>query len=205
MLAKSMPAKRLGINTAEPIYFAKQKCRDLLIFPANHKLYEKYSNDLYNLLSGYTNKIERFSIDECFLDMTGCLLGRTIEDIVKEISKRVREELGFTINIGISNNKLLAKMASDFSKPDKIHTLYPREIEAKMWKLDVSELFMVGRKSVDKLKAMKINTIGDLAKADMALLVKKFGKYGQLIHNYANGIDDSEVAYKSERQKRNWK
>ena len=202
VLAKSMPAKALGIKTADPIYFAKQKCKELIVFPADFIVYKKYSDDLYNLLSEYTDKIERFSIDECFMDMTGGLLKhKTIEDVAEELLERVYKELKFTVNIGISNNKLLAKMASDFEKPNKIHTLYPREIENKMWQLPVSELFMVGKKSIDKLKIMQINTIGDLAKIEYNSLIKKFGKFGDLIWKYANGIDDSEVIYTNQKPK----
>jgi len=202
VLAKSMPAKKFGITTGEPVYFAKQKCRNLLIFHANSTLYQKYSNALLALLLTYTDKIERFSIDECFMDITGCLMNnQTIMDIAKEISARIYKELGFTVNIGISCNKVLAKMASDFEKPNKIHTLYPDEIQTKMWPLPVNELFGVGRKSIDKLQSMHINTIGDLAKTDHTLLIKKFGKFGDLIYNNANGIDASEVNYKKQRPK----
>ncbi|MCL2859275.1 MAG: DNA polymerase IV [Oscillospiraceae bacterium] len=202
VLAKSTPAKKLGIKTADPIYFAKQKCKDLLIFPANFEVYKKYSNALYEILTNYTDRIERFSIDECFMDMTGCTMNyNSIMDIAKEVSARVFAELGFTVNIGIAHNKLLAKMASDLEKPNKIHTLYENEIETKIWGLPVNELFMVGKKSVDKLRAMHINTIGDLAKSDKNLIVKKFGKFGLQVHNYANGIDNSEVIYTKQKPK----
>ena len=156
-------------------------------------MYREYSNKLYNLLLEYTDIIERFSIDECFLDMTGFLMGRTLEDVAKEINNRVRNELKFTVNIGIAHNKLLAKMASDFEKPDKIHTLYENEIEKKMWTLPASELFMLGRKTVPKLLNMQIKTIGDVAKTDKEILVRKFGKHGQMMWEYANGIDNSPV------------
>ena len=121
--------------------------------------------------------------------------------IRKKISKRVKEELGFTVNVGVANNKLLAKMASDFTKPDKIHTLYKEEIPSKMWVLPVGELFMLGRKTVPKLYNMRIKTIGDLAKTDVKILVKKFGKHGQMMWEYANGIDNSEVHYIKEKPK----
>jgi len=201
VLAKSMLAKRLGIRTAEPIYFAKQKCKDLLVFPSDFDVYNKYSDALYEILTNYTDKIERFSIDECFLDMTSSLLGKTIEEIAKEIQLRVYKELKFTVNIGISSTKILAKTASDLEKPNRIHTLYLNEIERKMWPLPVNELFMVGKKSVDKLNSMKINTIGDLAKTDPKLIIKKFGKTGIMMHNYANGIDSSDVIHTKQRPK----
>ncbi|MCX4302466.1 MAG: DNA polymerase IV [Clostridia bacterium] len=179
--------------TGEPICFAKKKCPNLQIFPGDFTVYREYSNKLYNLLLEYTDIIERFSIDECFLDMTGFLMGRTLEDVAKEINNRVRNELKFTVNIGIAHNKLLAKMASDFEKPDKIHTLYENEIEKKMWTLPASELFMLGRKTVPKLLNMQIKTIGDVAKTDKEILVRKFGKHGQMMWEYANGIDNSPV------------
>ena len=193
VLAKSPIAKKFGIQTGEPIYFARKKCRNLQVFSSNFSVYYKYSNALYNLLCEYTDKIERFSIDECFMDLTNYLAGRTPEIIAKEINKRVKEEFGFTVNIGIANNKLLAKMASDFEKPDKIHTLYKNQIKEKMWTLPVSDLFMVGRKSLPKLEKMHIRTIGDLAKKEEKELIKAFGKYGKMIWEYANGIDNSEV------------
>lgn len=202
VLAKSNIAKQFGIQTGEPIYFARKKCPNLQVFQGNFKTYYKYSDALYNLFLEYTEKIERFSIDECFLDMTEYIpKGKKLIDIAYEINKRVKEEFGFTVNIGISENKLLAKMASDFEKPDKVHTLWKEEIENKMWRLPISELFMVGRKSIPKLQKMGIKTIGDLAKKDEKELIKAFGKYGKMIWEYANGIDLSEVNYKQEKPK----
>lgn len=201
VLAKSMKAKEFGIRTAETIYQAKIKCPGVQIFQSNSKIYRKYSDGLYNLLLQYTDKIERFSIDECFLDMTNYLMKDSLLNKAKEISKRVKKELGFTVNIGVANNKLLAKMASDFTKPDKIHTLYREEIAQKMWPLPVSELFMLGRKSVPKLYNLQIKTIGELAKADKNMLEKKFGKHGIMMWEYANGIDNSEVKYEEEKPK----
>lgn len=201
VLAKSMKAKECGIRTAETIYQARLKCPNLKIFQSDFKIYRKYSDALYNLLLQYTDKIERFSIDECFLDMTNYLMKDTLLNKAKEISKRVKEELGFTVNIGVANNKLLAKMASDFTKPDKIHTLYQQEIPEKMWTLPISELFMLGKKTVPKLYNLQIKTIGDLAKADKRILEKKFGKHGIMMWEYANGIDNSEVKYEKENPK----
>ena len=149
----------------------------------------------------YTDKIERFSIDECFLDMTNYLMKDTLINKAKEINRRVKEELGFTVNVGVANNKLLAKMASDFTKPDKIHTLFKEEIKEKMWNLPVSELFMLGKKTVPKLYNMKIRTIGDLANSDKEMLIKKFGKHGKMMWEYANGIDETEVQYMPEKPK----
>ncbi len=201
VLAKSNLAKQFGIVTGETIYQAKKKCPNIQVFRGNYNLYREYSDKLYKLLLEYTDKIERYSIDECFLDMTEYLMKSTLMDKAKEIRKRVNEELGFTVNIGLSSNKLLAKMASDFEKPNKIHTLYLNEIEEKMWPLPIRELFMLGRKTVPKLYNMNIKTIGDLAKIDKKQLISKFGKHGKMMWEYANGIDDSEVVYKHEEPK----
>lgn len=201
VLAKSPKAKQFGIVTGETLYSARQKCRNLQVYQGNFKIYREYSNKLYNLLLQYTDKIERFSIDECFLDMTNYLMNDTLLNKAKEINKRVKSELGFTVNVGVANNKLLAKMASDFTKPDRVHTLFKEEIPTKMWNLPISELFMLGKKTVPKLYNMKIRTIGDLANADRNILIKKFGKHGKLMWEYANGIDSSEVQYIQEKPK----
>ena len=202
VLAKSNIAKQFGIKTGEPIYLARKKCPNIEVFESNHKMYREYSNKLYELFKEYTNIIERFSIDECFLDMTN-FIGKNEEilTIAKEISTRVKEEQGFTVNVGIAHNKLLAKMASDFEKPDKIHTLWDYEIKTKMWPLKVSELLMVGKKSIPKLEKMGIRTIGDLANYNKELIYKAFGKFGKTIWEYANGIDNSPVNYKEEKPK----
>ena len=177
------------------------KCPGIEIFPSNFNIYKKYSDSLFELLSNYTDKIERFSIDECFLDMTEYLMKDTLLNKAYEINKRVKKELGFTVNVGVAHNKLLAKMASDFTKPDRVHTLFEDEIETKMWPLPVSELFMLGKKTVPKLLNMQIRTIGDLARANKEILHKKFGKHGILMWEYANGIDNSEVHFKKEKPK----
>ncbi len=186
VLAKSIPAKKCGIYTGETLYMARQKCPNLQVFKGDYKKYSMYSKMLYTLLLEYTDKIERFSIDECFLDMTHYLMGRNILDIAKEINQRTKKELGFTVNIGISTNKLLAKMASDFEKPDKIHTLYPYEIQEKMWPLPTKELLFLGKKTVPKLFNIGIKTIGDLAKTDKEFIIKKFGKFGKQMWEFAN-------------------
>ena len=201
VLAKSMKAKRKGVCTGETLYQARLKCPNLQVFKGDYKSYKKHSNDLYNLLLHYTDKIERFSIDECFLDMTHYLGSEELLSKAYEISKRVKKELGFTVNIGVAHNKLLAKMASDFTKPDRVHTLFEEEIPKKMWGLPVSELFMTGKKTLPKLYNLKIKTIGDLAKQDRNFLIKKFGKHGLMMWEYSNGIDNSEVNYLEEKPK----
>ena len=201
VLAKSMKAKKRGVYTGETLYQARLKCPNLQVFKGDYKSYKKHSNDLYNLLLQYTDKIERFSIDECFLDMTEYLGNDTLLNKAYEISKRVKNELGFTVNIGVAHNKLLAKMASDFTKPDRVHTLFEEEVPTKMWTLPVSELFMVGKKTLPVLYKMHIKTIGDLAKQDKQEMIKKFGKHGLMMWEYSNGIDKSEVHYLEEKPK----
>lgn len=201
VLAKSNLAKQFGIKTGESLYSARKKCPTIKIYESNFKVYKKYSDMLFELLQEYSFKIERFSIDECFIDMTEFLNNRKLIDVAYEISKRVREELKFTVNIGVAHNKLLAKMASDFQKPNRVHTLYEKEIPRKMWNLPISELFMVGRRTLPKLYNMNIKTIEDLAKTDKNLLIKKFGKFGKVMWEYANGIDDSEVNYLKQKPK----
>ena len=201
VLAKSTKAKECGVKTAETIYQARIKCPGLKVFPSNFKVYREYSNQLYQLLLEYTDKIERFSIDECFLDMTHYLMNDTLLNKGKEINRRVKEELGFTVNVGVAHNKLLAKMASDFTKPDRVHTLFENEIPSKMWTLPVSELFMLGKRTVPKLYNMQIKTIGDLAKTNKKVLQDKFGKHGMMMWEYANGMDNSEVKYQKEKPK----
>ena len=196
VLAKSPSAKKYGIMTGEPLAQARKKCPNLVIAPPNHALYVDYSKKFIHILEEVAPKIEQCSIDEAFCDMTGtgALYGDPVI-FANKLKDRIYRELGFTVNIGISTNKLLAKMASDFEKPNKIHTLYPKEIQDKMWPLPVGELFMLGRKSVPKLYNMHIKTIGDLAKANINELTNKFGKHGKMMWEYANGIDESEVIY----------
>ena len=201
VLAKSIKAKELGIKTGDTIYKARMIYPNIKVFTSKYSIYVKYSDMLYNLLLEYTDKIERYSIDECFLDMTNYLMNDSLLNTANKISKRIKEELGFTVNIGVANNKLLAKMASDFEKPNKVHTLWKSEIKEKLWKLPISELFMLGKKTVPKLCNMQIKTIGDLAKYNKHLIVSKFGKHGKLMWEYANGIDESEVKYIKEKPK----
>ena len=196
-----LKAKKKGVSTGETLYQARLKCPNLQVFKGEYKSYKKHSNDLYQMLSQYTDKIERFSIDECFLDMTEYLGNSTLLDKAYEINRRVKNELGFTVNIGVAHNKLLAKMASDFTKPDRVHTLFEEEIPTKMWTLPVSELFMIGKRTLPKLYNMKIKTIGDLAKQNKQDMIKKFGKHGLMMWEYSNGIDNSEVHYWEEKPK----
>ncbi len=195
ILAKSTPAKRFGIITGEPVGIALQKCPQLVCVPPNFPLYSQSSQMLFALLSHYSDRLEEYSIDECFLEYTGMeeIFGTPLE-AAHEIKERIKKELGFTVNIGISSNKLLAKMAGELEKPDKIHTLYPLEIPKKLWPLPVGELFMVGRRTAPRLKKMGIRTIGDLANFSTSLLQSEFKSFGLLLHAYANGIENSPVA-----------
>lgn len=194
ILAKSIPAKKYRIKTGESIVEAKQKCPELILVPPNYGLYERCSKAFVQILKEYTPVVEQYSIDECFMDMTGTekLWGPPVE-AAERIRNRIRDELGFTVNIGISENKVLAKMASDFQKPDKVHTLWHREIQEKMWVLPVSDLFFVGRATAKKLLKMGIQTIGELAKSDPVLLRSHLKKYGEVVWGFANGIDVSVV------------
>ena len=194
VLTKSMPAKKFNIVTGETLYNARSKCPNLVIVPPRYWLYIKCSNSMNEILQEYTPQIQRFSVDESFLNFSNMEhLYPDYMELAETISHRIKTELGFTVNIGISNNKLLAKVASDFKKPDGIHTLFPHEIKEKMWKLPVEDLFMVGRATAPKLHSLNIYTIGDLANYDLKILKNKLKSHGAIIYNYANGIDDSEV------------
>lgn len=214
ILTKSIPAKKYHIKTGEPIVDARRKCPELVIVPPNYTLYSHASRAMIEILQEYTDTIEKYSIDEAFLDMTGADRIRAFDAIrlpagidatwqnevehravllAWQLKERIREELGFTVNIGISSNKLLAKMASDFRKPDQVHTLWPSEIEQKMWPLPVKELFYVGYATAPKLHRLGIHTIGALAQFDPDMLYHRMKSHGLLVRQFACGIDDSPV------------
>ncbi|MBR4085480.1 MAG: DNA polymerase IV [Lachnospiraceae bacterium] len=194
ILAKSLPAKKYGIQTGETLLEAQRKCPGLVLVPPHYNLYEQCSGAFMEILREYSDMVEQYSIDEAFVDMSAsCHLFGTPVETATLIRNRIREELGFTVNIGVSCNKLLAKMASDFKKPDRVHTLYPEEIESKMWPLSVSELFFVGRATTKKLFSVGIKTIGDLAAADPVWLRSILKKQGEIIWGFAHGVDCSPV------------
>lgn len=214
ILTKSIPAKKYHIKTGEPIVDARRKCPELVIVPPNYTLYSHASRAMIEILQEYTDTIEKYSIDEAFLDMTGTDRIRAFDTIrlpaeidatwqsevehravllAWQLKERIREELGFTVNVGISSNKLLAKMASDFRKPDQVHTLWPSEIEHKMWPLPVEELFYVGYATAPKLHRLGIHTIGALAQFDPDMLYHRMKSHGLLVQQFACGIDDSPV------------
>ncbi len=194
VLAKSIPAKKYGIRTGEPVVNAFRKCPNLTMESPDHKLYREYSRRLMEFLHTYTSDIEQVSVDECYMDFSGIAYrySSPVEGAL-EIKNRIYEKFGFTVNIGVSVNKLLAKMASDFEKPNKVHTLFLEEIQEKMWKLPVSELYMAGRSSVETLKKLEIDTIGELAQTDPALLELHLKSHGRMLWEFANGKGDSGV------------
>jgi DNA polymerase-4 len=194
ILAKSLPAKRYKISTGEAVTDALRKCPTLTLVPPNHALYEQSSRAFMELLGEYTDRVEPYSIDEAFCDMTGteALFGSPVV-AATAIKDRIYHELGFTVNVGISHNKLLAKMASDFEKPNKVHTLFPHEIETKLWPLPVSDLFFVGHATEKKLHDLGILTIGDLAHTDPEILRAHLKKHGEVIWDFAWGRDVSLV------------
>ena len=202
VLAKSGLCKKRGVKTEDTIYLARRKCPYLEVYPPKFEVYKKFSDMMYKYLCNYTNIIERYSIDECFLDYTGSinLFGDPVK-VAYRIKDDIYKKFGFTVNVGVGNNTLLAKMASDFEKPNKVHTLFSNEIEKKMFPLPIEDLFMIGKASSKKLREMGITTIGELAKTDEDVLVRKFKQMGKMMHEYANGIDNSEVMYEREQMK----
>lgn len=194
ILAKSHPCKKYKITTGEPLVSATQKCPHLYTAPPNYNLYQQCSLAMLDLLRNYSPKLEQYSIDEAFLDVTEVIhFYESPLALAKIISTEIENSLGFTVNIGISSNKLLAKMASDFEKPNKVHTLFTAELPDKLWPLPVSELFYVGKASQLKLSQMGIKTIGELATTDKNFLIQQLKKHGETIWNYANGIDPTPV------------
>jgi DNA polymerase-4 len=195
ILARSTPAKKYGVRTGDTISDAKRLCPQLVLVPPHYDLYERCSKAFMEILRDYSPCVEQYSVDEAYCDMTGtiALYGSALvaANLIKD---RIASELGFTVNVGISSNKLLAKMASDFKKPNLVHTLFPEEMEKKLWKLPVSELFYVGHATRKKLNALGIMTIGELARTDLDILRAHFKKYGEVLYAFANGIDISVVS-----------
>lgn len=194
VLAKSNLCKKCGVVTGETLYAARRKCPYFEVYQPEFKIYRKYSDIMYTYLCNYSKKIERYSIDECFIDFSDNL--EIKKDPVRwayKIKNEIRDNFGFTVNVGVGNNKLLAKMASDFSKPDKVHTLFSNEIKDKMWGLPIEDLFMIGKASSKKLRELGINTINDLAHTDREYLARYFKSMSKMMWEYANGIDESLV------------
>ncbi len=202
VLAKSMPAKRFDIQTGEAIITAQQKCPGLIVIPPDYHLYVTASRALMELLNKYSDNVLQYSIDEAWAEFEGFegLYGGIV-GFANDLREEIRRELGFTVNIGVSGNKLLAKMAGDFKKPDFVHTLFSWEIEQKMWPLPVGHLFFVGRATEKKLHTLGIHTIGELAKTDVLILRQHLKKQGEIIWNYANGVDLLPYLYQTEANK----
>ena len=202
ILAKSTPAKKFGIQTGEPLFQAMEKCPNLVVVPPDYALYVEASRHFMKVLRDFSPSVEQYSIDEAWVDMTGTerLWGapRLAAEAMRE---RILRELGFTVNVGISSNKLLAKMAGDFEKPNKVHTLFPWEMEAKFWPLPVRDLFLVGAATEAKLRKLGIYTIGDLAHSDVGLLRRRLGKHGETIWHFANGRNADMVTPKPAENK----
>ena len=194
VLAKSISAKKYGIRTGEPVANAFRKCPNLKSYPPDHQMYREYSRRLMDFLRTYTTHIEQVSVDECYMDFTE-IADRFTSPVegANEIKDEVYKRFGFTVNVGISSRKVLAKMASDFEKPNKVHTLFPEEVPVKMWPLPIGELFMAGCSSVETMKKLEIYTIGDLANTDPAILELHLKSHGRKLWEFANGLDDSEV------------
>lgn len=201
--AKSTPAKKYGIKTAMTVTNALRLCPNLVLVPADFKTYREFSHQFIAILKKYTDLVEQASIDEAYMDVTGTAeLYRSFEteeqkwplSLAYHISNEIKTDLGFTVNVGVSVNKLLAKMASDFEKPDKVHTLYPEEIPRKMWPLPVGELFGCGARTAERLRTLGVVTIGDAAALDEEVLKRALGdKAGTYIWRSANGLSDSPV------------
>lgn len=202
VLAKSIPAKKFQIMTGEPVVNAYRKCPSLVMEPPDHSLYAERSRQLIEFLTDICPDLEQVSIDECYMDFTP-IAGHysSATAAASFIKDEIRRRFGYTVNIGISDRKVLAKMASDFQKPDLVHTLFRSQIQEKMWPLPVSRLYMCGKSSVETLKKLEILTIGDLAKADPDILYSHMKSHGRQLWEYANGIDDSCVITEPERRK----
>lgn len=202
VLAKSIPAKAFGIRTGEPVTDALRKCPGLTIVPPDHHLYHEKSKALMAFLSDICPDIEQVSVDECYMDFTP-IAYRYPDPVTaaNRIRNQVREAFGFTVNVGVSDRKVLAKMASDFRKPDLVHTLFHTEIREKMWPLPVSSLYMCGHSSVQALHNLGILTIGDLAQADVSILTSHLKSHGRLLWEFANGIDASRVETEASEMK----
>ena len=192
--AASIPAKKLGIKTAQPVSMALRTYPQLVIVGGDWEWYKQCSRGFIEICTSYSPVLQQFSIDECFIDMTGRCTEENAVAVATRLKDQVREMLGFTVNVGIGSNKLLAKMASDFEKPDKVHTLWESEVPEKMWPLGVRDLLWVGKKTEQRLLAYGIKTIRDLASIDVGQLSRLVGrKYAQQLHENANGRDDSPV------------
>lgn len=199
VLAKNYIAKESGVQTGEALWQAQQKCPDIVFVPPNYDLYLKYSKLAKDIYKRYTNQVESFGLDECWLDVTGSIhLFGSGEKIADDIRKAIKYELGVTASVGVSFNKVFAKLGSDMKKPDATTIITRDNFKQNVWKLPVNDLIYVGRATYKKLKLLNIYTIGDLANADTELLKNWIGKIGIMLWQFANGIDNTRVAYEDE-------
>ena len=200
VLAKSPIAKKYGIVTAETLYSARRKCPSVKVYPPNYNWYYQESKKFHDYLKQYTPNTLKYSVDEAFLDFTGThYIYNDYIKLAHQIKDEIKEKFGFTVNVGIGNNMLCAKMASDFQKPDRVHTLFDEEVKTKMWPLPIEELFMVGKQTSKKLRELDINTIGDLANKDIEFLTRYFKNQAIQLKNSANGIDEAKVEYQESK------
>lgn len=202
ILAKNEPAKRFGIQTAETVWQARRKCPGLVLLPPHHKLYREYSVRVNELYGQYTDLVEPFGIDESWLDITGSmhLFGGDPVAIADELRRRVREELGLSISVGVSFNKIFAKLGSDYKKPDATTLISPENWQEIVWPLPVGAMLFVGRSAQHTLAQYGVETIGQLAACRPEMLEKLLGKLGRQLHEYANGLDRSPVRPQAERE-----
>ncbi len=202
ILAKNEPAKRFGIQTAETVWQARRKCPGLVLLPPHHKLYREYSVRVNELYGQYTDLVEPFGIDESWLDITGSmhLFGGDPVAIADELRRRVREELGLSISVGVSFNKIFAKIGSDYKKPDATTLISPENWQEIVWPLPVGAMLFVGRSAQRTLAQYGVETIGQLAACRPEMIEQLLGKLGRQMHEYANGLDRSPVRPQAERE-----
>ena len=194
VLAKSYEAKKFGVKTAETIWQAKKKCPNIIIVPPQYDEYKKYSKLIQNIYYSYTDQVEPFGLDECWLDVTGSLkLFGNVENIAEEIKERVKKEIGVTVSIGVSFTKTFAKLGSDLKKPDAITYISKENFKNIVWPLVTNEIIGVGKSTFKILEEMNLKTIGELANCDISLLEQKLGKHGRILWKRVNGIDDEIV------------
>ena len=194
IVAASVPAKKMGIKSPSNLYDARKIYKDLIVVKPDRSYYMKKSNQMITLLNKLFDTVEQYSIDECFVDYSSYrkVYGNEVE-FAHKLKDKIYNKFGFTVNVGIGNNKLSAKMASDFEKPNKVHTLYKNEFKEKVWPLDISDLFMAGKSACKLLRELNINTIGDLANTDENMIIRHLKSHGKMLWEYANNIDDSEL------------
>ena len=202
ILAKNTPAKKFKVRTAETVWQALKKCPDLILLPPHHEKYKEYSIKINEIYQRFTDMVEPFSIDESWLDVTASqnLFG-TGKEIADTIRETIRTELGLTVSIGVSYNKIFAKMGSDYNKPDGTTVISRDNYKDILWPMDIRDMFFVGSATADKLNRTGIRTIGDLACSSRSMLTSLLGKHGGMLYDYANGCDDSPVRLFSEREK----